>query len=150
MTRKQALCVPFALDGIQTIEFAIIKEAYKENVDSAIHTSLGITFGVKDKDSNKLMCLVDFALSQTDIPFIKIKVACYFEVDEKCWENAYDSGSNSLIFPKEFADHLVVLTLGTLRGVLHAKTESTPYNKYFVPTINIAEQNTDDLKIQLD
>ena len=35
--------------------------------------------------------------------------------------------------------HLIVLTIGTVRGILHAKTEGTKYNSYILPTINVAE-----------
>jgi hypothetical protein len=30
-----------------------------------------------------------------------------------------------------------MLCVGTLRGVLHAKTENSVYNKFYLPTINV-------------
>ena len=38
-----------------------------------------------------------------------------------------------------FIRHLSAISIGTARGILHAKTENTAYNKYFLPTININE-----------
>ena len=31
------------------------------------------------------------------------------------------------------------MTIGTTRGILHAKTEGTCFNKYVLPTINVTE-----------
>jgi hypothetical protein len=30
-----------------------------------------------------------------------------------------------------------MLTIGTSRGILHAKTEGTEFNKFILPTINV-------------
>jgi hypothetical protein len=37
-----------------------------------------------------------------------------------------------------------MLTVGTARGVLHAKTENTKYNRYVLPTINVASMIKND------
>jgi hypothetical protein len=37
-----------------------------------------------------------------------------------------------------------MITVGTARGVLHAKTEGTTLNKFFIPTVNVVEMVTDD------
>ena len=38
-----------------------------------------------------------------------------------------------------------MLTIGTARGVLHSKTENTPYNKYLLPTLNVSDLVNNDL-----
>ena len=47
--------------------------------------------------------------------------------------------SNLLKVPKGFLSHLAVLTIGTTRGILHAKTEGNCFNKYVLPAINVTE-----------
>ena len=47
--------------------------------------------------------------------------------------------------PSGFVCHLAMLAIGTARGVLHAKTENTLFNKYLIPTINVAELIKDDI-----
>ena len=53
-------------------------------------------------------------------------------------------------FPKGFMAHLAVITVGTTRGVLHAKTENSKFNKYFLPTINVNELVKNDISFALD
>jgi hypothetical protein len=42
----------------------------------------------------------------------------------------------SITFPKAFTDHLLVITTGTLRGALHAKTEDTIFNRFLLQLAN--------------
>lgn len=49
----------------------------------------------------------------------------------------FNSVTNTLVIPKGFLRHLAMLTVGTSRGILHAKTEGTCFNKYVLPTINV-------------
>jgi len=37
-----------------------------------------------------------------------------------------------------------MITTGTARGVLFAKTEATQFSKFFVPTLNVAKMITED------
>ena len=46
--------------------------------------------------------------------------------------------------------HLSVITVGTARGVLHAKTENTPFNKFVLPTINVTELVKEDVSFDLE
>ena len=44
--------------------------------------------------------------------------------------------------------HLVLLTIGTLRGVLHCKTENTEFEDLKLPTINVNELIPNDIEIR--
>jgi hypothetical protein len=37
-----------------------------------------------------------------------------------------------------------MITVGTCRGILHAKTENTKFNQFLIPTINVAELIKED------
>jgi hypothetical protein len=43
-----------------------------------------------------------------------------------------------------------MITVGTTRGVLYAKTENSPYSKYIVPTINVAEMIEKDAIFEIN
>ena len=43
-----------------------------------------------------------------------------------------------------------MITIGTTRGVLFAKTESTPFSKYIIPTINVAEMIENDATFKIN
>ena len=51
----------------------------------------------------------------------------------------YDKELNRLVVPKGFLQHMGMLTVGTSRGILHAKTENTNLNQFHIPTVNVAE-----------
>jgi hypothetical protein len=61
----------------------------------------------------------------------------------------YNADEKEIILPCGFAQHLLVLTIGTVRGILHAKTEGTAYNQYVLPTINVAEMLKEDVKFRI-
>jgi hypothetical protein len=40
-------------------------------------------------------------------------------------------------------------TVGTIRGILHCKTEGTPFNALILPPINVSEMVTGDLELPI-
>ncbi len=137
----KGLPIQFQIRGIKTDEFAIIEEAFDEK-NAKIHYSLETGFGVPE--SGIIICSIGFKFIQNNIPFVKVRANCVFGIKEESWENAIDAEKKNIMFPSYITDHLVVLTLGTLRGILHAKTEGTKFNKFFIPTINITELRNED------
>lgn len=43
-----------------------------------------------------------------------------------------------------------MLTIGTTRGVLHSKTENTPFNSFLLPTLNVMELVKKDVVFKLE
>jgi len=76
-------------------------------------------------------------------------VSCHFKMEESSWNNFIQAKKNKLIVPKDFLAHLAMITTGTTRGVLFAKTESTLFSKFIVPTLNIAEMITEEASFEL-
>lgn len=75
--------------------------------------------------------------------FLKIQVSCHFKIEESSWSSLIQE--NKLIVPKGFLAHLAMITTGTSRGVLFAKTEATPFSTFIVPTLNVAEMIKEDV-----
>ena len=86
--------------------------------------------------------------SQEKSPFLLLEIGCHFEIIKEHWNTIFNSNTNELKLSKELARHLVMLTVGTLRGVLHAKTENTPFNMFLFPTINVTEMVKEDVTIE--
>ena len=127
----------FAFAGIKTNEFAIIDSAYKKTGKLEVITDIG--FGL-DESKRIIVIGVKFSfLKKEKQPFIILGVQANFEINKLGWESVYNKKENTFIFPENLITHLVVLTIGTIRGVLHAKTEGTQYNSYILPTINVAD-----------
>ena len=133
----------FKLIGITTTEFAIIESILVKEENISLKT--GIEFSVNITNNN-ISVEPKFIFSSENQPFMIIGIRCDFYItkeslDELLIENKY-------IFPLGFITHLSVIAVGTARGVLHAKTENSLYNKYLIPTINLTEIIKSDLVIE--
>ena len=124
----------FVLRGIQTEQFATIDGIFKGNETVNIQTNLD--FGINE-EHRLIGCIVKFQFEVQNQPFIVIGVKCNFEIEPTSWDGFINKELKTIEFPKEILCHLAVITIGTARGVLHAKTENTPYNRLFLPTINV-------------
>lgn len=127
--------ISFVLRKVTTEQFAIIEEGFSDKGNIRIGTQL--RFGCDDQ--KKLIgCFTKFNFDSEQKAFIIIEASCQFQILEDAWKEMYLEESNSLKVPKGFLSHLAMLTVGTTRGILHAKTEGTCFNKYVLPTINVS------------
>jgi hypothetical protein len=81
---------------------------------------------------------------------VRFEAAGHFSIEEKGWAAFYNQEANNITVPQRFMCHLAVLVIGTTRGILHVKTENTPFNRFFVPTINVTETIREDVVIELN
>lgn len=138
--------VKFNLKGISTNEFATIKECYKEEEDVKIETGYGFEI---DPVNYTISVQFSILFKCIDAPFIVLKLTCSFDVDQKSFDALLDHDSGKYIIPKGFLTHLTVLTIGTARGVLHAKLEKTGFEKYMLPTLNISNLIEQDMVFEI-
>lgn len=124
--------IGFALVAIKTEQFALFEEKYSSKKELNITTSLEF----KINEEQKLIgVFATFTFEQSKKIFIKIQVSCHFNIEPNTWTSFLKD--NNVVFPKNFICHLTMLTIGTSRGILHAKTEGTEFNKFILPTINV-------------
>lgn len=79
--------------------------------------------------------------------FMVAEAFCHYLVDPGCWSELSDANSKDVILPKAFINSLAGIAVSTVRGVLCAKTENTPFAKYFVPLFMVDPNQGEDLKI---
>lgn len=147
MTNSDKNTVGFQLKQISTEQFAIIQDAF-DNTNSEIRMLIGIKFGL-NTDKKNIVSFVKVQFEQNKRPFLITEIANHFNIDEKAW-GVFLVNENKLILPKGFASHLVMLTVGTLRGVLHTKTENTEFNQFILPTINVIKLIKDDVELNIE
>ncbi|MCU7522385.1 MAG: hypothetical protein HF312_19380 [Ignavibacteria bacterium] len=133
--------IRFQLRQITTEQFAVIGEPPTEET---INVSTRSNFRYSD-DKPALGVFVELRFNEKDTPFLLIEAGCHFEIEESDWESLKDRENNTIRLPKDFAVHLLMLTIGTIRGILHAKTENTPLNKFFVPLLNVLQMVNSDI-----
>ena len=144
--KKDNVQVGFALQGIRTEQFAIFEDNYAPSKETNLGT--GVQFKI-DQENKLIGVFIGFEFAQGKKVFLKIKVSCHFMVEENSWAAFIENESSKLVVPKGFLAHLAVITIGTTRGVLFAKTESTPFSKFILPTINVAEMIKEDATFDL-
>jgi len=90
------------------------------------------------------------SLIQKKSPFLIVEVGCHFNITTEAWTSFYNESRTELIVSRGFIGHLVMLTIGTTRGVLHSKTENTPFNSFLLPTLNVNELVKKDVVFKVE
>ena len=127
--------ISFSIDGIKTEQFAILEENYHEK--KSVDFETGIQFKI-DAESKFIASVVRISFNQGKKSFLKIDVSCHFKIDDKSWDTFINKKQQVLTIPKGFLAHMAMITVGTLRGILFTKTEGTVFNKFIIPTIDVA------------
>lgn len=138
--------ITFSLRQIETLQFATFGDG-KCDVNK-LGQQIEFSFGTSN-ENHIIGCIFHYTLTIEDKPFMKIKVACHFNIEEKYWKQLFDSKDKKLVLPKKLAQHLANITVGTSRGVLHSKTEGTLFNQYPVTLINLEEIFEENVFINL-
>jgi len=137
--KKENTQVGFAIKGIKTEQFAIFEENYAPKKETGLGTELQFKL---DQINKQIGVFLGFEFMQGKKVFIKIQVSCHFKIEEGSWKSFIQE--NKLVVPQGFLAHLAMITTGTSRGVLFAKTEGTQFSKFIVPTLNVAEMIQED------
>lgn len=136
--------IGFQLIAIHTEQFAIVEQEFDTNKP----LEFAVNFNVAKNDAQKtLSVLFTTRFMDEDRPIMILECSCHFKLKEESWVQFKEQESNALIVPKTFITHLAVITVGTARGILHAKTEGTKFNGYMLPTLNLIELFTEDARI---
>jgi|GEM_PF-256714 len=141
---KQKDGVGFALRKISLDQFAVIKEAYKDGEKVSFDVSLD--FGLNtDEKLFRVSSRIRFSHQQPQ-PFLLIEGSAEFSIEPEAWERFALEGEDAMVFPHGFVAHLAALTVGSLRGMLYVKTQDTIFNRFLIPTINVAEIVSEDVR----
>jgi hypothetical protein len=139
--------IGFSLQKVTTEQFAILDDSYKEGEEIQLGTNL--KFGINE-EKHLIVVILSVQFLQKDKPFLKLDAACHFNISVTSWEQFLDNNKKEIVLPNGFIGHLVMLTIGTTRGILHSKTENTPFNKFLLPTINVNDIIKSDLVMKLN
>ena len=138
--------ISFGLRQITTEQFAIINSALDES-NANVELETGLRFGFK-LEMKVISCLIAIKFTQNKNPFLLLEIGCHFEIKENDWDKLYNYESKEVKLSVGLARHLTMLCIGTLRGVLHAKTENTSFNKFLIPTFNVNNLVKEDIVIK--
>lgn len=138
--------IGFALVSITTDQFAIIEDAYTDGEEVNFTTYANFSY---DREQRLLAVTARFNFEQKGNPFLLLACSCHFLIEEETQLSFLNSKKEIITVPMNFMQHLGVITIGTARGILHAKTGSTNFNKFILPTINVTEIIKEDIVFNL-
>ena len=132
--------IEFSIKNIHTEQFALFEENRFDNGKINLETNLSYGLNAVERD---FIISIKFTFEMKKKPFMSIQVNCNFEIGLESFNNLIVD--NKIIVPNWFIAHMAMITVGTTRGILHSKTEGTIFNKYILPTINVAQMIPEDL-----
>jgi len=142
------LAINFNLIKVSTEQFAILGEPPSK--EEIINVSSRFRFGY-NIENKVIVVFFQFTLIKSqNLPFLSIECGCHFQIPEPDWNKLLNKDDNSIVLPKGFAAHLLMLCVGTTRGLLHAKTENTPFNKFYLPLLNVTKMVGKDVVLSLN
>lgn len=136
--------VEFSIAKVTTEQFAVIDDCYSPGKE--IRLVGEFRFAVIQKDK-VISAFSQFRFEQEDKPFIIIAVGCHFKIKEDSWSQ-FRNG-DKLVIERGFMLHLLSITVGSTRGVLHTKTENSRFNQYLLPTINLTDAVKEDFTVDI-
>jgi hypothetical protein len=136
--------ISFRLLNIVTEQFATFEI---ENIPDSNELKSELQFST-NLEKRIIGCKMNFQFFHDQRPFILLTVVCNFDVEEGSWNNQVLS-KNKITLPKHLLEHLCMITVGTSRGILHAKTENTSFNKFIIPTLNVTDMVEKDVVFEI-
>lgn len=130
--------IAYRISHIDTIQFATFPDNFINGKDVVINTSCG--YNVKS-DINQVRNIVEVSYNQNDKLLLVAQIACYFSIAEDGMEAIIKEGR----IPVDFLRYMGSLSIGVMRGVIHAKTEGTVLNPIVMPPVDLADTIKDDL-----
>jgi hypothetical protein len=143
---KKELAIEFALVKISTEEFATFEENFQ--LDKEVGNNFDFGFSINSKER---LILWNFKLenSSDDKLFLKGVFHITFMISPDSWKKIQKK--NKINFPKDFLIHCAVLSIGTIRGILHEKVSkiNSPLSQFILPLFNISDVIEEDVTVDL-
>jgi hypothetical protein len=122
-------------------------ELHADLVDkkSTIEFSFQVSFN-GDLKNRIIGCKTDYVFKQKDTIISSLTVYCYFMIEEEFVKSK--TVNNKLELSKDFLRYLATISVGTARGIQHAKTQGTDLNSLVIPPINLVSMDIQDFVIE--
>jgi hypothetical protein len=136
--------IPFRLVEIETTQFAVMENFYKDDCD----VNLVVSVPISAIDENHLIDVsLNIQFKCEDVPFIILEVKLQFDVEPESFNSLFVTKrkKKSLVIPMGLSRHLGTLAVGTARGILHEKLNKTRLKDFILPTIDLTKILDDDI-----
>ena len=132
----------FKMFKISVPQFAILASKSEESYDIRTDTQLRNT-----KDGSAIAVLMTFSFIRDKEKAMVLQVMCEFSIHPDDLKGMTSDGK--ITIPQSLLEHFLVHTVGTARGILHCKTESTSFNAIVLPPMDVTHIIEKDMVIEL-
>lgn len=135
--------VRFRMFRISTGQFAILSADVPQG-DVDINTNMELKH---TNDGSAIQVHATFSFNEKEKQVMVLDTTCEFAIHPDDLRSITKDGQ--VVIPKELIDYFIAQTVGTARGILHCKTEGTPFNGIIIPPMNVTGMFKDDMVIDL-
>ncbi len=132
----------YSLRGVSIEQFATPSEPSGDNIQLNLNVPIRTNY-----QERTIAVGANIQFLENDKIFLIAEVMCHFIIDESYWNELTDDCSKDAVLPKSLVKDLVRIAISTSRGALCAKTENTPYSKFYLPIIELQEEQEEDVVI---
>lgn len=131
------MMIPFRIRQIKTQQFAMFPDLLVNGKEVTVDSEF--SFGVNTEVKN-IMCVTKLSYRQDENLLLTTEVHCIFDIREDGTNQLKEQGRVVV----DFLRYLATIATGTVRGIIHTKTENTVLNSVVVPPINLVEAIKED------
>ena len=131
------MMIPFRIRQIKTQQFAMFPDLLVNGKEVTVDSEF--SFGVNAEVKN-ILCVTKLSYRQNDNLLLTTEVHCVFDIQEDGANQLKEQGRVVV----DFLRYLATIATGTVRGIIHTKTENTVLNSVVVPPINLVEAIKED------
>ena len=132
--------IQYRIEKIETSQFAIFPEAL--TVDGEIKITSGFNFATSN-DTSHIRCITTIRYEQNDKLILILELACHYALSPEGIEQIKIAGKVDV----EFLRYMATIAVGTARGVIHSRTQSTQLNGFVLPPINLIPIIKEDMQL---
>lgn len=130
--------VRFRMFKINVEQFALLADNPSSNLN--INSKMGLDFS---EENRNIRVNMSFHYVNGSTTLLVLKMNCEFNVHVDDW-NSFQK-EDKVVVSKSLLDYLVAQTVGTARGILHCKTEGTPFNCIVLPPMDVSHMIKGDI-----
>ncbi len=131
------MTIPFRIRQIKTQQFAMFPDLLVNGEDVQVESEF--SFGVNNDLSN-IFCITKLTYAQNEKMLLTTEVHCFFDINDEGSQQLKQQGRIEVGFLR----YLATIATGTVRGIIHTKTENTALNPIVLPPLNLVEAIKDD------
>lgn len=135
--------IPFRIFKIENDPVELHADLVDKN--SIIEFGFQVSFN-GDLKNRIIGCKTDYVFKQQSTVISSLTVYCYFMIEEGFVKSK--TVNNKLELSKDFLRYLATISVGTARGIQHAKTQGTDLNSLVIPPINLVSMDIQDFVIE--